>query len=178
MTGTAPPLPARSRIWLGVLGAAVVIGIYLRLDQIAMQVLIDDEWHAVHQFIAHTPREMFLDFGYADYSIPLGIFDWYQAQWWGVSELTLRWPMIACGLATLVVLPLHVARRLGAAPAAANFQKGAMQPVLLDETIEAVEHVMPERKKVGHNKAPTSPSSGPARTESCAPRRRQPSVWG
>ncbi len=77
------------------------------------QVLIDDEWHAVHQFIAHTPREMFVDFGYADYSIPLGILGWFEAQWWGVSELTLRSPMLVCGLATLVVLPLYVAPRLG-----------------------------------------------------------------
>jgi hypothetical protein len=55
----------------------------------------------------------FFDFGYADYSIPLGILDWYQGAGVGVSELTLRWPMIACGLATLVVLPLYVAPRLG-----------------------------------------------------------------
>src|SRR4029453_8108532 len=79
-----------SRAWIFVLGVALLIGAWLRLDQVAGQVLIDDEWHAVHQFIAHTPREMFLDFGYADYSIPLGILDWFEAQWWGVSELTLR----------------------------------------------------------------------------------------
>ena len=113
MTGTPQPLHAPRRFWFAVLGVAVLIGAWLRLDQIAIQVLIDDEWHAVHQFIARTPGDMFFDFGYADYSIPLGILDWYQAQAWGVSELTLRWPMIACGLATLVVLPLYVAPRLG-----------------------------------------------------------------
>ena len=113
MTGTPPAASRRSRFWFGVLGAAVLIGAWLRLEQVATQVLIDDEWHAVHQFIARTPRDMFFDFGYADYSIPLGILDWYQAQAWGVSELTLRWPMIVCGLATLVVLPLYVAARLG-----------------------------------------------------------------
>ena len=113
MTRRAPAATAPPCYWFVALAAAVLIGAWLRLDQIAVQVLIDDEWHAVHQFIARTPRDMFFDFGYADYSIPLGILDWYQAQAWGVSELTLRWPMIACGLATLVVLPLYVAPRLG-----------------------------------------------------------------
>ena len=113
MTGTSQPIPVPPRFWFVVLGAGVLVGAWLRIDQVAMQVLIDDEWHAVHQFIALTPRDMFFDFGYADYSIPLGILDWYQAQAWGVSELTLRWPMIACGLATLIVLPLYVAPRLG-----------------------------------------------------------------
>jgi len=131
MTGTALPLPARSRFWLGVLGAAVLIGTCLRLEQVATQVLIDDEWHAVHQFIARIPREMFFDFGYADYSIPLGIFDWYQAQWWGVSELTLRMPMIVCGLATLVVLPLYVAARLGRPTAAIFALLLAISPLLV-----------------------------------------------
>ncbi len=131
MTGAALPLPARSRFWLGVLGAAVLIGTCLRLEQVATQVLIDDEWHAVHQFIARMPREMFFDFGYADYSIPLGILDWYQAQWWGVSELTLRMPMIVCGLATLVVLPLYVAARLGRPTAAVFALLLAISPLLV-----------------------------------------------
>ena len=131
MTGTTPPLPGRPIIWLGVLVAAVLLGSWLRLEQIAVQVLIDDEWHAVHQIIARAPREMFVDFGYADYSIPLGILDWYQAQWWGVSELSLRWPMIACGLATLIVLPLHVGRRLGPPTAAVFAMLIALSPLLV-----------------------------------------------
>ncbi|HEY5862845.1 MAG TPA: hypothetical protein VIX61_07135, partial [Casimicrobiaceae bacterium] len=52
--------------------AAVAVGCVLRLDQIGAQVLIDDEWHAVHQVLARTPGDMLLDFGYSDYSIPLG----------------------------------------------------------------------------------------------------------
>ena len=131
MTDAAARHNARSRIWLGVLGAAWVLGAWLRLQQISHQVLIDDEWHAVHQFLTHAPRAMFLDFGYADYSIPLGILDWYQAQVWGVSELTLRWPMLACGLATLIVLPLYVAPRLGRATAAVFALLLALSPLLV-----------------------------------------------
>jgi hypothetical protein len=131
VTGAPQPLPVPRRFWFVALGAAVLIGAWLRLDQVAMQVLIDDEWHAVHQFIARTPRDMFFDFGYADYSIPLGILDWYQAQAWGVSELTLRWPMIVCGLATLVVLPLYVAPRLGWPVAALFALLIAISPLLV-----------------------------------------------
>jgi len=131
VTGTGLPHPDRSRFWSGVLIAAMVVGAVLRLQQIRAQVLIDDEWHAVHQLIAHGPAYMFFDFGYADYSIPLGIFDWYQAQWWGVSELTLRWPMLACGLLTLVVLPLYVAPRLGRATAAVFALLLAVSPLLV-----------------------------------------------
>ncbi len=131
MTGDASPYLARSRILAGVVIAAVIAGVGLRLDQIGRQVLIDDEWHAVHQFSVHTPRQMFFDFGYADYSIPLGVLDWYQAQWWGVSELMLRWPMLVCGLATLVVLPLYVAPRLGRATAAVFAVLIAMSPLLV-----------------------------------------------
>ena len=131
MTGTGLALPDRSRFWSGVLIAAMVVGALLRLQQIGAQVLIDDEWHAVHQFIARSPADMFFDFGYADYSIPLGILDWYQAQWWGASELTLRWPMLVCGLATLVVLPLYVARRLGRPTAAVFALLIAISPLLV-----------------------------------------------
>ena len=131
MTGIAPPDPRRSRLWFALLGAAVLIGAYLRLEQISIQVLIDDEWHAVHQFLYHTPREMFLDFGFADYSIPLGLLDWYQAQVWGVSELTLRWPMLACGLLTLVAFPLYVMGRVGRPTAAMFALLLAMSPLLV-----------------------------------------------
>ena len=131
MTGADLPLPDRSRFWSGILVAALAVGAYLRLQQIAAQVLIDDEWHAVHQFIARAPGDMFFDFGYADYSIPLGIFDWYQAQWWGVSELTLRWPMLACGLVALVVLPLYVVPRLGRPTAAVFALLLATSPLLV-----------------------------------------------
>lgn len=131
MTRAARPLRDRSRLWLGVLAVAVVAGAWLRLQQVGAQVLIDDEWHAVHQFVARTPGELFLDFGYADYSIPLGLLGWLEAQWFGVSELTLRGPMLACGLLTLVALPLYVVPRLGRPTAALFALLLAVSPLLV-----------------------------------------------
>jgi hypothetical protein len=103
----------------------------LRLDQILSQVLIDDEWHAVHQVLQRTPAAMFVDFGWADYSIPLGILDWYEAHWFGLSEIMLRAPMLACGLASLVVLPLYVAPRVGRATASVFAVLLAISPLLI-----------------------------------------------
>ena len=118
-------------MWLGVLLAAGIVGAVLRLDQFGAQVLIDDEWHAVHQLLHHTPQTMFFDFGFADYSIPLGILYWYEAHGWGLSEIGMRWPMLLCGLATLVVLPLYVAPRLGGATAAVFALLIAISPLLV-----------------------------------------------
>lgn len=120
-----------SPLWLGVLVVAFGVGAWLRLDQLTAQVLIDDEWHAVHQLLLYSPSEMFLDFGYADYSIPLGILDWYEAQWWGLSELAMRLPMLLAGLATLILFPLYVARRLSYAAAAVFALLLAVSPLLV-----------------------------------------------
>src|SRR5271169_5165996 len=129
MSRNSPPCLAA--LWPATLGAAVLIGAYLRLDQILSQVLIDDEWHAVHEVLQRTPAAMLVDFGWADYSIPLGILDWYEARWFGLSEIVLRAPMLACGLATLVVLPLYVARRVGRATAAVFAVLLAISPLLV-----------------------------------------------
>jgi hypothetical protein len=118
-------------LWLGALGAATLLGAWLRLDQFLSQVLIDDEWHAVHQVLHHTPAEMLLDFGIADYSIPIGILAWFEANWWGLSEVGLRWPMLACGLLTLIVFPAYVAPRVGRATAAVFALLLAISPLLV-----------------------------------------------
>ena len=116
MIGSPSPgelLPARGWAWLLVM--AMLIGIWLRLDQFGAQVLIDDEWHAIHQLSKLGPTRMWLDFGHADYSIPLGLLYAVESSAFGLSEFAMRWPMLVCGLATLVLFPLYVAPRLGRA---------------------------------------------------------------
>jgi len=95
---------------------AAAVGAGLRLWQIASQVVIDDEWHAVRQLIESTPSRIVVSFGFADHSIPLTLCYWLEAATIGLSELGMRWPMLACGIATVVLLPLGV---LGAASAPA-----------------------------------------------------------
>lgn len=95
--------PARPDGWLA---GIVLAGIAIRLFQYPQQVLLDDEWHAIHQLLSgKTPGELFLSLGHADYSIPLGLLYWLEMRWFGLSEWAMRWPMLMAGVATLVLLP-------------------------------------------------------------------------
>lgn len=113
------------------LAAAFVLGAYLRLQQLGAQVLIDDEWHAVHQVLNNSPARMLVDFGFSDYSIPLGLLAWGEAHVFGLSETLLRLPMVLCGLATLVVFPAYIARRLSPATAVVFAVLLALSPLLV-----------------------------------------------
>jgi hypothetical protein len=98
-----------------VVGAiAFLVGAALRLDQLGSQVLIQDEWHAVNKIAAGDLRGTLLSFGTLDHSIPLTLAYWGVAETVGLSEWLMRLPMLACGLAFLIVLPAMVWRRLGA----------------------------------------------------------------
>lgn len=109
MAGT--PSPRRSHLaWLAL---AIGAGIALRLDQIASQLLLEDEWHAVYRVAHQGPLAIFLDFGHSDSSIPLTLLYFAEAKAWGSSELAMRWPMLAAGIATLALFPAYVARRFG-----------------------------------------------------------------
>jgi Dolichyl-phosphate-mannose-protein mannosyltransferase len=95
------------------LSAAILLGAWLRLDQFLDQTLIDDEWHAVHQLMFSSPSRFVLSFGHADYSIPLTLFYWLQAQWFGLSELGMRLPMMISGLLTVALFPLALRKEMG-----------------------------------------------------------------
>jgi hypothetical protein len=116
---------------LAVMGIVVTLGVWLRLDQWLDQVLIDDEWHALHQVIEHTPAQLFLSFGYADYSIPLGMLDAWIAAHFGLGEVAMRLPIMAAGLATLLVLPWYLAPRVGATVALTHAFLLAISPLLI-----------------------------------------------
>lgn len=84
---------------------------WLRLDQLASQVLIEDEWHPVHQVIYYSLAHVLLSFGNADYSIPLTALYYLQSNAFGLSEMGLRLPAVIAGLAAVVVIPLALRLR-------------------------------------------------------------------
>jgi hypothetical protein len=117
---------------LGLLLLLVAGGAWLRLNQFTHQVLLDDEWHAVHRLLAAgSPMELFLNFGHADYSIPLGLLYGLQAQWFGLSELGMRWPLLLAGLLTLLVFPAYAWRRFSPRVALLFTALMALSPMLV-----------------------------------------------
>lgn len=120
-----------ARIPLLLYVSVLVLGVWVRLDQFLGQILIDDEWHAVHQLILHGPRDILMSFGYTDHSIPLTLLYWMEASWIGLSELGMRWPMMLCGLATLVLLPWYVWRTVGQREAVLFASMLAISPMLV-----------------------------------------------
>ena len=116
---------------LALFAATLALGAALRLDQFTLQVLLDDEWHAVHQVLRHGPASLVLELGHADFGIPLALYDWALVQTVGLSETAMRLPMMLCGLATIAVLPLAVAGRIGRAEALAFALLLAISPLLV-----------------------------------------------
>ncbi len=126
MAGT--PWPRRSHwLWFAL---AIGGGVWLRLDQLASQLLLEDEWHAVYRVVHDTPAAVFLDFGHSDSSIPLTLLYLFEARTFGLSELGMRAPLVVAGIAMLVLFPWYAARRIGRAEALLFAALLAISPLL------------------------------------------------
>ncbi len=93
--------------------ALALLAVYLRLDQFTLQVLLDDEWHVIHQLLFNTPSQLVTTFGHADFSIPLALLYWAELETIGLSETGMRWPMMLAGIVFVCVAPLYVRRYFG-----------------------------------------------------------------
>lgn len=92
--------------WVGLMVILIgLIGAYFRLTQLGHQILIDDEWHAIHALIRLDYQQIFLSFGHADHSIPLTLFFKALAETVGLTEWRMRiFPMMG-GLITIALVP-------------------------------------------------------------------------
>jgi hypothetical protein len=95
----------RLREELGLLGA-VVAGAVIRLDQIREQIVLDDEWHALHAILRFGYGRILTHFGWTDFCIPLAVFDKVVKDTVGLSEMWMRLPVLLAGIGTLGVIPL------------------------------------------------------------------------
>ena len=118
------------RSYLAWLALAIGGGIWLRLDQLGSQLLLEDEWHAVYRVVHETPAAVFLDFAHSDSSIPLTLLYFFESQAFGLSEIGMRLPLIAAGIATLVLFPWYVMRSIGRAEALLFALLLAISPLL------------------------------------------------
>jgi hypothetical protein len=99
-------MTGRALSWWSVLAAAAVAaGAWLRLQQMGAQIVIDDEWHALHKLLRADLLDTLTHLDYADYSIPITVYYRVLRDTIGVSEWSMHAPMLAAGIALVVVAP-------------------------------------------------------------------------
>jgi hypothetical protein len=91
---------------MAVLALAIVAGAWLRWYQLDVQVLLDDEWHAVHKVLHSEAGGIATTFGFADHSIPLTLYYRFLALHGGLTEWVMRLPLLVSGIALLLAGPL------------------------------------------------------------------------
>ncbi|MDQ2961879.1 MAG: hypothetical protein M3R31_01790 [Pseudomonadota bacterium] len=96
--------------WIVVFTLAVFAGAWLRWYQLDIQVLLDDEWHAVHKLLHSDAIGIATTFGFADHSIPLTLYYRFLALHGGLTEWVMHLPMLLSGVGLLVVAPLLLRR--------------------------------------------------------------------
>jgi len=110
-----------SRTLAIVVALATLFALVLRAWGVTHQVVLDDEWHALHKLMTSSYHEIARSFGLADHSIPLTLLYKAMADTIGLAEGRLRILQITSGTA-LVPLGAWLAwRALRDAPAAALF---------------------------------------------------------
>ncbi|QOC21368.1 glycosyltransferase family 39 protein [Wenzhouxiangella sp. AB-CW3] len=87
--------------WIAVVG----IALWLRLWQLHLQLLLDDEWHALHRLMEADWRSIALSFGLADYSIPLTLLFNALYESIGLHEWHMRALPLLSGLLAVVLVP-------------------------------------------------------------------------
>jgi hypothetical protein len=94
--------------------AALLAGSVPRLYGLCDQILLDDEWHGLGWVTGKSAWDVISSFNPRDNSSPLlNLYAWLLLHTVGWSELSLRLPTLAAGLATAALLPLLVRRDVG-----------------------------------------------------------------
>jgi hypothetical protein len=111
--------------------ASITVGIYLRATQLSTQILLDDEWHAIHKLLHSDVKGIVTSFGVADYSIPLTLYFRFLALHGGLSEWQMHLPMLLAGIALLAAGPWLLRRDAPPAALAAWVALLAISPLLV-----------------------------------------------
>ncbi|HTP99857.1 MAG TPA: hypothetical protein VMN56_11065 [Casimicrobiaceae bacterium] len=91
--------------WLALGALAFAAGCWLRFQQIGAQIVIDDEWHALHKVLRSDLLGIVTHLDYADYSIPLTVYFRALYDTVGITEWGMHLPMLAAGLALVAAGP-------------------------------------------------------------------------
>jgi len=93
-------------IWIGLSVCALMAGAWLRFAGLRSQILIDDEWHALHKLMRADMLDILTHLDYADFSIPLTVYYRLLHDLGGISEWGMHLPLVLAGCALVVVGPL------------------------------------------------------------------------
>jgi hypothetical protein len=104
----------RRKLWVAALFLlAIAVGTYLRLYDVADQIVADDEWHSLHMLLAAGYGDIFTHFGWCDHCIPLTLYDKLVSDTVGLSEWSMRAPMLFAGIGALILFPWLLGPYLG-----------------------------------------------------------------
>ena len=112
--------PGSEFAWLALGACALAAGIWLRFRGLGGQIVIDDEWHALHKVMRADMVDILTHLDYADYSIPLTVYFRWLYDTVGITEWGMRAPMLAAGIALVAVAPI-LARPWASAPVRATW---------------------------------------------------------
>jgi hypothetical protein len=89
----------------------VAVGLYLRLNALSSQLLLDDEWHSIGVARHHTLGWLWTNcLGSGASSIPINVYQRAVLCLVGWNETLLRLPNLVCGLGMVLVLPWTLRR--------------------------------------------------------------------
>lgn len=119
--------------WLLIGGVLLIsaAGVYLRVWQWPIQLLADDEWHALRKLLGADARDISTSFGRADHSIPITLYYYAVSQITPLTENIMRWPMLLAGLATPFTAVWLVRHKLNRTEQVLYFTLLALSPILI-----------------------------------------------
>lgn len=128
-----PERPGNEKtVFAAALISATFAGFFLRWYMLRDQVLLDDEWHGLFYVIGRSPGWLLTHFSVPGATcIPLNLYTWAVGAIFGWSEMSLRMPLLVCGMLIVIIGPLLARGFIGTRQAAWLALLLAISPILI-----------------------------------------------
>lgn len=95
----------RAIAWSALMLLAIGVAAAFRTYALGRQVVIDDEWHALHKVMRSGLADILTHLDYADFSIPVALYYSALQNTVGITEWGMRAPMVIAGIALVATAP-------------------------------------------------------------------------
>lgn len=95
----------RAVAWSALALLAIGVATALRTYALGSQIVIDDEWHALHKVMRSGLPGIVTHLDYADFSIPVALYFRVLQETSGITEWSIRAPMLISGIALVALAP-------------------------------------------------------------------------